>query len=288
MNLLCEIPLDYAHTCMNRFVVLDLRYIKPIPQADLSDLAVNLCSSPFADDMLVLESATNADASLRIIGGDGREADFCANGLIYTASKIGQELGHEEVSIETPNGIRQARRKGVAWDAEVGRAHLLDAELSAARERMPEDLPVIGLLRVGEPHLVLSLPSELPGFYIDRASFENYCQSLRDITSVPGGVNVTMVFQQAQDSLLIRTYERGVSRHTFSCGTGAVSALAAVFGCPEEDRSFHVCSPGGMHSIICIDGRWHIAARTERIGQGNLREQTIHLPIAGLTHYIAE
>lgn len=288
MNHLYEVPLDYAHTCMNRFVVLDLRQVESISQSELSDLAVNLCSSPFADDMLVLEASTTADACLRIIGGDGREADFCGNGLIYTASKIGHELGRDDVTIDTARGIRLAKRNGVEWDVEVGKAYRLDAELDDSREKLPADLPVLGLLRVGEPHLILGVPSELPGFYVDRADFENYCQSLRNITDVPGGINVTMVFQQEENSVLIRTYERGVSRHTFSCGTGAVSALAAVFGSPEEDKSFHVCSPGGMHSIRYVNGRWHIAARTERIGQGYLRDFTVHLPISGLTHYLAE
>lgn len=283
-----NLPLDYAHTCMNHFAVLDLRGTGPVPQAALSRLATDLCSSPFADDMLVLETTTAADVRLRIIGGDGREADFCANGLIYTASKLGTELGRDAVTVETPAGIRGVRRRGAEWDAELGEVQRLDAELPAAVTEALAGLPVLALLRAGEPHLVLETPAELSGFNIERTEFENYCRSLRDITDIPGGVNVTMVFQHTDDSVLIRTYERGVSRHTFSCGTGAIAAVAAVFGIPGADRNFHVCSPGGMHTITFAGGRWHVAARSRRIGSGYLRDRVIHLPVAGLNHYSAQ
>ena len=60
-------------------------------------------------------------------------------------------------------------------------------------------------------------------------------------------------------------------------------AVVAVFGVPSTARTFHVCSPGGSHSIRCVDGRWHIAARPERLAQGYLRDDAIHLLLAGLT-----
>lgn len=278
-----DLPLDYGDTCMNRFAVLDLRQREPLPQARLVALAKNLCATPFADDLLVIEPASDAHAGMRIIGGDGREADFCANGLLYVAGKLGEELGLDQVSIRTPAGVRSAKRRGAEWDAEVGDAVRLDVESQALNADALADLPVMGMIRAGEPHLVLGVPPELPGFHIERSLFEAYCRPLRDISDTPGGINVTMVFQETEDSVLIRTFERGVRRHTFSCGTGAVSAIVAVFGVPSTVRTFHVCSPGGMHSIRCVDGRWHIAARPERLAQGYLRDDAIHLPLAGLT-----
>ncbi|MFM1892780.1 MAG: Diaminopimelate epimerase, partial [Pseudomonadota bacterium] len=107
MNNTPDLPFDYGHTCMNRFAVLDLRQVAAPPSRDrLAALARALCASPFADDLLVIEPSTHAAARLRIVGGDGREADFCANGLIYVAAKLGRELGGDQVRIETPAGIR--------------------------------------------------------------------------------------------------------------------------------------------------------------------------------------
>jgi len=282
-----DLPLDYGHTCMNRFAVLDLRQVRSPTSARLAELAKTLCANPFADDLLIIEPSANAnaDARMRIIGGDGREADFCANGLVYVSGKLGQESGREQVSVETPAGIRAASHRGVEWDAEVGEASLLDAERQRLMAGALANRPVLGLIRAGEPHLVLGIPPELPGFHVTRSLFEDYCRPLRDITGIAGGVNVTMVFQQTEDSVLIRTFERGVKRHTFSCGTGAVSAIVAVFGIPTQDRTFNVCSPGGMHSIRYEDGRWHIAARPQRLARGYLSDDTIHLPLASLMDY---
>ena len=285
MTTVPDLPLDYGHTCMNRFAVADLRQGALPPQARLAELATALCANPFADDLLLIEPSDLADARLRIFGGDGREADFCANGLLYVAAKLGDELGRDELTIETAAGVRAAVRRGAEWDAEVGQALVLGAGVQGVRDGQLVGRPVLALIRAGEPHLVLGLPPELPGFHVERSVFEDYCRPLRDAAGIPGGVNVTMVFQHIGDSILIRTFERGVKRHTFSCGTGAVSAIAAVFGIPQEDRTFHVCSAGGMHGVRFADGRWHIEARPERLAQGWLKDQVIHLPLAGLTKY---
>lgn len=275
-----SLPLDYAHTCMNHFVVLDLRETFEVSPDVLSELSKTLCSSPLCDDLLVLQHSTKANVRLRIFGGDGLEADFCGNGLLYTASKIGEELGADTITIETPAGVRRATRAEDEWQAEVGVADRLDYD--------PEifaDLPVLGLIRAGEPHLVLDQPDALPGFNIDRRDFEAFCRPLRDLTDIPGGINVTVAFQRKDDNVLIRTFERGVSRHTFSCGTGAVAAVAAIYGTPDRARRFHVCSPGGMHNVFFDGEHWHLAARPVRIGSGYLSDGTICLPLEHLRHY---
>lgn len=286
MDIPDKLPLDYGHTCMNRFVVLDLRHSEHLlQQTQLIRLGMEMCASPFADDLLLIESSIRADARLRIFGGDGREGDFCANGLIYAAAKVAEELDREAVEIEMPSGICSAWREGNRWIAEVGTTSSIDPGEQIRSLQRSHGLPFIQLLRAGEPHLVLGKPTELTGFNIDRFVFEDYCRPLRDLTEVQGGVNITMAFQQDENSLLIRTFERGARRHTFSCGTGAVAAIAAVFGTPETDCNFHVCSPGGMHEITLKNGRWHIAARPERMGSGYLRDDTVHLPIPSLSLY---
>lgn len=277
------IPFDYAHTCMNHFIVLDLRETGEIADDVLADLAVTLCSSPLCDDMLVVQPSRRADVRLRIFGGDGLQADFCANGLLYASAKIGDELGRAAVTVETPSGVRRASRSGDAWQAEVGISARLDLDPARCG-----DLPVLGLVRAGEPHLVLGRPDVLPGFNIDRNQFEDFCRPLRDLTDIPGGTNVTIVFQHQNDRVLIRTFERGVGRQTFSCGTGAIAAVAAVYGTPDHARHFHVCSPGGMHSVYFDAERWHLAARPVRIGSGVLRDGQLCLPLEHLQSYRAE
>lgn len=276
---------ELGHTCHNHFAVLDCRKDKPPSEATLQDLAETLCTSAIADDMLVLENSDHADTRLRVFGGDRREAEFCGNGVLYTAAKLGRELQREHVTIETASGIKAGADLGHAWKIEVGQAISMDDELATVREHpmMPE--PIYGLLRAGEPHLVMYRPAELDGFHIPRCEFEDFCRPLRDITAVDGGINITVIFEIGFRSVLIRTFERGVRRHTFSCGTGSISAIAAVFGTPRNGSQFHVCSPGGGHDVSYEDGRWSLAALPQPVGSGRLEGDTIHLPLKDLTAY---
>lgn len=148
-----------------------------------------------------------------------------------------------------------------------------------------EDKPVYGLLRAGEPHLILHRPSSFPGFHINTKEFESFCRPLRNITSIDGGINITVIFQIEFRSVLIRTYERGVQRQTYSCGTGSVSAIAAVFDQPINGTAFHVCSPGGLHEVIYENDRWYLQATPHRTSAGYLQGTDIHFPFDGFISY---
>jgi len=278
------ILIELGHTCMNHFVLLDLRRRTALPWADLVDLARTLCDTPMADDLLVLSDATDADARLRVVGRDGREADFCGNGMLYVAAKLGAELGRDDISIASQGGVRRARRAAEQWTVEVGDVQDLSEHLTDAARAALRGCPVIGLVRAGEPHLVLGPPAALGGFHVTRQEFEEFCRPLRDLTGLPGGVNVTVVFARDEHTLLIRSYERGVERHTFSCGTGAVAAVAASGGCPLG-TVFRVCAPGGAHHVRCHDGRWWLTAMPQPVASGQLRDGALHLPLARLAAY---
>lgn len=277
-----KIPIELGHTCMNHFAILDYRGLTPPSDENLSDLAETMCASPIADDLLVLQSSEFADVRLRIFGGNHREADFCGNGMVYIAAKVGAELQRDIITIESASGVKTATNLGNKWKVEVGPAIKMEQSLLTTQHESLKNISSYGLIKAGEPHLVVFYPNELEGFHVRRNAFENFCRPLRNITDIPGGVNITMVFQIKYKSVLIRTFERGVKRHTFSCGTGSVSAIAAVFGTPEQDSQFHVCSPGGTHDVIYENNRWYLAASPQRISLGYLEGDTIHLQLEGL------
>lgn len=280
-----KIPIEIGHICMNHFLMIDLRDITSPSDEQLADIAEKVCSTSFADDLLVLEDSSQADVRLRIFGRDRREAEFCGNGMIYTAEKIGSELQRDQIIIESASGIKQASRQGDQWKVEVGNAVHLQQDLDRVNNKLIDDKPVYGLMRAGEPHLVLHRPNIFPGFHINTKDFESYCRPLRDITTIDGGINVTVIFQIEFRSILIRTYERGVQRQTFSCGTGSVAAIAAVFEQPTNGTAFHVCSPGGMHEVIYENDCWYLQATPHRTSTGYLQDSNMHFPFDGFIRY---
>lgn len=283
-----NIPVEIGNTCKNQFVILDCREIPPPVDEELADLAEKLCATPLADDLLVLVSSDIADVRLRIFGGDRREAEFCGNGMIYTAAKVGDEMAKDEIIIESASGVKIAKRVRDKWKVEIGEAVKLDYSLSNSRQELLQDISVYSLLRVGEPHLVIFNSNKLDGFHSPIKAFEKYCRPLCDITDVPGGISITMVFEIKLHSLLIRTFERGARRHTFSCGTGSVAAITAVFGKQEHNSQFHVCAPGGSHDVFFEDGCWFIVAAPQQTAAGYFDTDTIHLPLDNLFPYVIE
>lgn len=277
------IPLELGHTCMNHFVLIDFRSQSIPSDEQLGILAQTICNAPLADDLLVLQDSDKADGRLRVFGGDKREADFCGNGMLYVAAKLGRELQRDALSIESAAGIKNAEKLDSSWIVESGPSVFMQEEL--VDRGLLKGIQVYGLVRAGEPHLVLYVPKIFDGFHVHRQDFEDFCRPLRDITRIDGGVNVTMVFQIGYRSVLVRSYERGARRHTFSCGTGSIAALAAVFGEPVSNSSFQVCSPGGMHDVIYKDKSWYLIASPQQIAVGQLQDSVIHLPLARLTAY---
>jgi diaminopimelate epimerase len=278
-------PLEFGHTCLNYFIVLDGRGRENLPMESLTGLAEILCATPMADNLLVLQDSREAEVRLRIFGGDGNEADFCGNGVAYTSQKAGEEMGKGMIRVETASGVKAAVRLDEGWKIEIGQAMPLNRELSEVPRSLFQGKSVIGLIRAGEPHLVLDRYPAFGELHVHRKDFEDYCRPLRDITGVKGGVSITMVFENKGKRMVIRTFERGARRQTFSCGTGSVSAVAALFGRPADGSVFDVFSPGGSHKVMFESGRWYLIAGPQRIGTGYFENSTIYLPLSGLWSY---
>ena len=65
----------------------------------------------------------------------------------------------------------------------------------------------------------------------------------------PGGINVNFVEPLDEDSIFMRTYERGVEDETMSCGTGVTAA--ALLSAHNENgfNTVKVKTPGGHLSV---------------------------------------
>jgi len=143
---------------------------------------------------------------------DGNESTMCGNGgrcivqFAYDLGVIGSETRF--LAVDGPH------------DAQVkdGLVHLHMIDVQAVND-LGEDA---FFLNTGSPHVVKSVSSieEYPIFEQGKAI--RYSDAFK-----PGGTNVNFMEMQ-EETLFVRTYERGVEDETYSCGTGVTAAAIAA------------------------------------------------------------
>jgi diaminopimelate epimerase len=181
-----------------------------------------------------------AHADFIIVGGDGRKATQCGNGLIYGAWCIHARTGRMRICFNCSGRIREASLRRGIWILDLGAPSVCAWSGGQVPGLATEPL----LIDTGEPHAV-SLEEDLSGRLVDFEILGAEVCSRYD----PEGVNWTLIWPRS-DHIFIRTFERGVRRSTTSCGTGAAAAFHAMrcHGRPPGD-SLSVRSHGGVHIV---------------------------------------
>ncbi|MEP6712575.1 MAG: diaminopimelate epimerase [Ferruginibacter sp.] len=219
----------------NDFVVFDNR------QGELDKLTKkqvkHICDRRFGvggDGLMLLNEKTGYDFEMIYYNSDGNTSSMCGNGgrcLVKFAFHAGIHKytyrftasdGEHEAEIDN-NGIIRLKMKNVD---------------------KVEEHSSFAVLNTGSPHFVK--------FATDIKNID-VVQTGRDIRYskhyTAEGINVNFVEGTGEDSIYVRTYERGVEDETLSCGTG-VTAAALVSA--HNSRGFNrveVKTPGGNLSV---------------------------------------
>lgn len=169
-----------------------------------------LCKQGSVDGVILAEEAQGADARMRIYNSDGGEAEMCGNGLrcfIHFLQEIGVKRSIYQV--ETLAG----KHSGWFVDNEVC---VQLPPPSQVRLHLSNNLHFIN---TGVPHAVVFVPD------VKNIEVASQGKALRHSSLfAPAGANVNFVSLQQDETLNIRTYERGVEAETQACGTGATAA----------------------------------------------------------------
>jgi diaminopimelate epimerase len=198
----------------NDFVVIDNR----ANGLTLSkEQIMSVCDRRFgvgADGIMLLEKHPSLNFNLEYFNSDGSQS-LCGNGsraAMHFASTLGMVNG--KGSFNAYDGMHSA---------EILPNGLIKLKLNRVSE--VKSLSDDYYLNTGSPHLIRFVK------YIDdypvyeegkRIRFDDYFK--------PGGTNVNFVELLEDNTIYVRTYERGVENETLSCGTGVTAAaLAASF-----------------------------------------------------------
>jgi diaminopimelate epimerase len=209
--------------CGNDFILIDDRNdIFPITHPSTIR---HLCHRQYgigADGLILLQNSTIADARMRIFNADGSEAAMCGNGircLMQFMDEVG--LSDSMYQIETMQRLLKVVRKQTEINVEMGPPQHVCWNQSIVHE---EKTYFFDFLDTGVPHTVFFVDhiEDIP--LLEWGRFVRYHSFFR-----PEGTNVNIAQLLSNQTIAMRTYERGVEGETLACGTGATAvALAAA------------------------------------------------------------
>jgi diaminopimelate epimerase len=220
----------------NDFVVIDNRDHK-VDAKDTS-LARKLCDRKFgvgSDGLILIQNHLDYDFEMVFFNPDGSQS-MCGNGS-RCAVMFAQHLGiiKEETIFLSTDGIHTAR-----ISEDIVSLSMQDVSLDAIEEF--EDHQVIN---TGSPHYVV-FSSNLKDKDVKAEGATIRYSALFS----KEGINVNFVEKQIDDSITVRTYERGVEDETLSCGTGVTAcAIAHVMHGGHSPVKIHTL--GGELRVSC-------------------------------------
>lgn len=213
-----SIPFAKYSGCGNDFILIDNRIRNLSFPIQTIQRLCNRQQGIGADGLIFLETS-HLDGILyrmRIFNADGSEAEMCGNGLRCLAHYIRSiEQTPQKFRIETMH-----QQMEVSFNQD-----LVNVSMPSPSPKYLKTLAIgqkefpLHCIDTGVPHAVLFVEDIEQDNIFDVAPTIRFHQEFQ-----PKGTNVNFAKVLPDQSVAIRTYERGVEQETLSCGTGAVAA----------------------------------------------------------------
>lgn len=230
-----KVPFFKYQGAGNDFVMIDNRS----QQYQFSTQQIQqLCDRHFgigSDGLILLENSSTADFKMIYFNSDGRESTMCGNGgrcIVAFAKYL--SLITRTTTFEAIDGMHYAE---VIKDNYI-RLQMKDV---SSVERYNNDF----VLNTGSPHYVK---------VVENVNTINVYEEGRKIRySEPfkaQGINVNFLQIVDENTIIVRTYERGVENETLSCGTGVTaSAIVASILFNKPKYSVSISTKGGTLQV---------------------------------------
>lgn len=281
-----KLTIDFLkyHGCGNDFIIVDEIEREVIPESYKGLAAIKMCKRRFsvgADDLLDLVPSSSADAWMRIFEPDGSEADMCGNGIRCVAAYLCEKLGRDEVLIETRAGLKEIVRENGLYRVNMGRLYkkygeqreFINYSFNDEDEliNIKMDFPILGkinlsIVNIGEPHAVIFVND------VDKEDLEKYGEAIAKNRKIfPKGISVNLVQVIDNETIKVRTYERGVWGETLACGTGSTASAAVAYLLGKiSNRNVKVKVKGGELRIIVNEDQLYMIGPAEKVFTGKI------------------
>lgn len=230
----------------NDFVVIDNRAgtVK-----DAAALAKTVCDRRWgigADGLLLLEPSDRVDYRMMYYNADGSYGGMCGNG----GRCISQYAFEHGIAKDT----HQFEALGHVYHSVVFPDQVILSMLDPRDIKMNIVLPIgstklkMHFVNTGSPHVVIPI-----------RQLKNRFRTLSEIpvTAIgtkirhhklfrPEGTNVSFIENNGDNSINIRTYERGVEAETLACGTGSIASAIIASRLWEMNSPVQVMPASGV------------------------------------------
>lgn len=219
----------------NDFVILDNRNWS---YTSLTNEQVKfMCDRRFgigADGLMLLNNKEGFDFEMKYYNADGREGSMCGNG------------GRCMVKFASHIGILPTAYKFLAVDgtheAEITMQGIVRLKMQDVRSI--REIEGDYVLNTGSPHYV-----KIVGDVMDMDVFKEGMEIRYSAGFAKEGINVNFAEQVSDDTIIVRTYERGVEDETYSCGTGVTAAAIVNYHNDFGFNEVNVKTKGGLLTV---------------------------------------
>ncbi len=229
----------------NDFIIVDNRD-KIVDETDLLNFIVKVCRrkmSVGADGFILVENTEGADFKWRFFNSDGSVAEMCGNGARCVARfAYLTGIAGPEMSFETGAGIVEAQVAGES--VKIKMTDPSDLKTDYTLELKDRSISVSSI-NTGVPHVVM-ISDTFEDVEVVKMGREIRFHDM----FAPAGTNVNFICPIKDDTIGIRTYERGVEDETLACGTGSVAGALIMARKMKIDAPINVLTRSGVNLKI--------------------------------------
>ena len=211
-----------------------------------------------ADGLILIKDKNGFDFEMQYFNADGTTNTLCGNG-----ARCAIKFANDTNRLSSVNA--RFLSNGITYNGLVIEDELIRFDFNPPEKiktnfkvKASNQLITANYADTGSPHVVIKINDVLEDPHIP---FSNYDQLMefpvfdigKEIRNLPefapGGTNVNFI-KIVSDSVLIRTFERGVENETLACGTGSVASALVVNLTSNIEPPIKLITKSGEHLTV--------------------------------------
>ena len=273
-----NIPFYKLQGAGNDFILIDNQELN-FASEQVTKFAARVCTrrvSVGADTLIAVEAARGSgDFYARFFNADGSEAEMCGNGARCVARwAYDTGIAKENMVIETIAGDVPAERLDKrTYRVQLNSPTVFEGDKVIQIDGKSVTVDYVELGNPGIPHLVVHV-ADLAMTELE--TILDFARKLRNHPAFEKGANVNFYDLLSDQTVVERTYERGVEDFTLACGTGTGSTAYALTkkGLVKSDPVV-IEVLGGQLQVNVVENDLYLIGDTNMVVKGTILDEDL-------------